>query len=876
MIYLSKRMNILRISRKIYKRLLLVVFIFVFFINGIPSALVNKWADEMSIVDIGYWLLKDSDVIDNKLGELLQPTKVKAATFTMQTGVYVGDGVDGKAISNIGFQPNLVLIKDNTIIGDDGMLWKSSSMGSEITSKLGEAEADIATNAIQSLTSTGFTVGSDDDINTVNEPYYWTAFGGSDCSSSGTFCVGSYTGNGTSQSITSVGFQPDLVVVKGTGLTAPVWKSSSMATNTTQYMSNVVENTGGQMIQALTATGFNIGNQSVVNTGSTTYWYFAFKQVSGAMDVGSYTGSGVDARTVTTTEDAGLNFQANMVFTKRAQSSGAYPVYNFTESYGDRSAQTGDVAMASNHIQRLIPTGGFEVGTASNSNLAATLYYYAAFGGISARSGTGTYEMAKGSYTGNGTSQSVTGLTFQPDLVIIKHHDQATDQYAVFRTKDMKGDSTAYFAVATVNFTGGITSLNSDGFSVGSNATVNTSSDTYYWTAYGNAWDMEDFSGAADFMVGFYVGDGQDNRDVNFLPFEPDLLVVKRSNATARVGVWRTSSMPADGTSFFAATAGGSNVIQAFNSDGFQKGSGADANGGGGYHFYFMFKTSANFYVGTYTGNGTSQNVTGPNFQPDLIFTKKYTGGTARGALLRNASQAGDVVQAFLNTATVTGRITAILSTGFSVGSGVEANESTGVFYYTAWKIPVAPSGTLSVDIVDSGGTAVGSPSVAFSSVDTSFSCQTSTATLGVTAQKIRVNNDSATPGWSLTIAADAGVTDTWDDVSEHYDFNDTGGSPSGCTDSGDADSYGGRMTFDFSSATITPEAGCTNTGVAFGSNTGFSQGTTDSVTVVTASGSAGTSCYWDITGIVVTQRIPAEQGFGNYAIPMTLTVVAN
>jgi hypothetical protein len=868
-------MSILQITRKSYKRILLFVFLFIFFVNGIPSALINEVARQASIIDVTYNLIKDPTNIDNKLAELLSPSKVNAATFTMQTGVYIGDGVDGKQITNIGFQPDLVLIKDNTVAGDDGMLWKSSAMTSEVTAKLGELEADLATNAIQSLDSTGFTVGTDDDINTVNEPYYWTAFGGSDCSSSGTFCVGSYTGNGTSQSITSVGFQPDLVVVKSSSTTQGVWKSSSMGTNTTQYMTNTVENTGGQMIQGLTATGFNIGNQAVVNSNTVNYWYFAFKQVSGAMDVGSYTGSGVDARTVTTTEDAGLNFHINMVFTKRAQSSGAYPVFNTTESYGDRSSQTGDIATASNHIQRLIPTGGFEVGTASNSNLSANLYYYAAFGGIASRSASGTFEMANGSYTGNGTSQSVTGLDFQPDLVIIKHNDQATDQYAVFRTKDMKGDSTAYFAVATANFTGGITSLNSDGFSVGSNAAVNTSSDTYYWTAYGNAWDMEDFSGAADFMVGFYVGDGQDNRDVNFLPMEPDLVVVKRSNATARQGVWRTSTMAADNSSFFSATAGGSNVIQAFNSDGFQKGAGADANGGGGYHFYFMFKAGTNFYVGTYTGNGTSQNVTGANFQPDFLFTKKYSGGTARGGVLRSSAQAGDAAQPFLNTATVTGRITALISTGFSVGSGVEANESTGVYNYTAWKIPAA-GGTLSVDIVDSGGASVGSPSVAFSSVDTSFTCQTSTATLGVTSQKIRVTNDTGTPGWSLTIAADGGSTDLWDDTSSDYDFNDTGGSPSGCSDSGDADSFAGRMTFDFSSATITPEAGCSSTGVAFGSNTGFDQGTTDSVTVVTASGSADTSCYWDITGIAVTQRIPAEQGFGSYSIPMTLTVVAN
>jgi hypothetical protein len=73
-----------------------------------------------------------------------------AATFQMQTGYYVGDGVDSRAITGIGFQPQLVLIKDDTGNGADGVIWKSSAMSSEVSSKLGEADADLATDSIQS------------------------------------------------------------------------------------------------------------------------------------------------------------------------------------------------------------------------------------------------------------------------------------------------------------------------------------------------------------------------------------------------------------------------------------------------------------------------------------------------------------------------------------------------------------------------------------------------------------------------------------------------------------------------------------------------------------------------------------------------------
>jgi len=46
----------------------------------------------------------------------------------MQTGYYVGDGADNRAITGVGFQPQLIIIKDDTGNGSLGALWKSSSM----------------------------------------------------------------------------------------------------------------------------------------------------------------------------------------------------------------------------------------------------------------------------------------------------------------------------------------------------------------------------------------------------------------------------------------------------------------------------------------------------------------------------------------------------------------------------------------------------------------------------------------------------------------------------------------------------------------------------------------------------------------------------
>lgn len=770
-------------------------------------------------------------------------------TLKMQTGYFMGN--QGRlSISNIGFTPEFLIIKSNTAT-------ITAVFETSISSSL--VAADIqSTGAIADDQLT--------NINFVNTRYTYIAFSGSDCSATGSFCVGNYTGNGSNPRDITVGFQPNMVIVKRSTAVAAHFKTSTNPANETLYLAGTVRDTSGNFIRSFGATTFQVGSSD--NTANGIHHFIAFKNTSGFMKEGSYTANNTDNRSIT-----GVGFKPDFAFVKNATNATAAstnPIFAINESYGDSGSFFSATANAVNQIQAL-EADGFQVGNnvAVNGSTSDT-HYYVAFKGITDPTPSGTFKMAVGTYTGNGTGQSITGLGFKPDLVIVKNN---SNQHGVFKTSLMATDSSSYFASATANIESAIRSIDSDGFTIGVNAVVNTSGNTYQWQAFGNAFNPHTNTGSSDFIIGAYYGSGTDTRLINRLPYALDLVAIK-SITNAGAGTFRISPMAGDLSTYFANTADAANGIQAINANSFEIGTGVTVNTSAVTYFWFGFKSGTNFAVNTYTGNGTSQNITFIGFQPDLVWAKSNT--TVNG-VFKPSSLAGVDSQSFAAVANANNNITGLISGGFSVGAGTGANQNAVAYRYAAWKIPVE-LGTLNVDIVDSGGSSVTSPSMDFSAIDTTFSCQTTTATFGVANEKIRISNQTGTAAWSLSISANSGITSKWDaGGGDEYDYNDNGGSPNGCSDSGvDADLLAGRMSFDFSGATITPQAGCTNTGVTLGSNSSFLQGSTDSIVIAQASGSAQTNCYWDITGISVTQQIPAEQGFGNYSIDMSLSVIAN
>lgn len=169
-------------------------------------------------------------------------------------------------------------------------------------------------------------------------------------------------------------------------------------------------------------------------------------------------------------------------------------------------------------------------------------------------------------------------------------------------------------------------------------------------------------------------------------------------------------------------------------------------------------------------------------------------------------------------------------------------------------------AGVLSTDVRDASNQVVASPSFGMSAVTVSTSGQTSTGTLGTSSQRLSVDNPGgANSGWTLALNATMPGTGTWTSGSNTYAYNGT--------------STTGQLTVDPSAGTITPVTGSA-TGLTKGTSAAFS-GTTP-ITLMTAA--AASDDIWNgyLTGVSLSQTIPAAQPSGAYSINMTQTVTAS
>jgi hypothetical protein len=269
-------------------------------------------------------------------------------------------------------------------------------------------------------------------------------------------------------------------------------------------------------------------------------------------------------------------------------------------------------------------------------------------------------------YTGNGGTQSITGVEFQPDFIWNKQRNGTNSHYlfnAITGTgKFLKSNSTD--AEGTNVDT--VTSFDSDGFTLGNAAGNNGSGNTmvsWNWLANGAGSANTDGDIASTvsanttsgFSIVSYTGNGSAGATVGHgLGAVPKMIIVKNRDNTPGWGVYHASlgntkylqlnatAAEATASTFWNNTTPTS-LVFSIGTSGWMNNSGED------YVTYCFAEKQGFSKFGSYTGNGSTDGTfvyTG--FKPAMVIIKR-TSGADRWVISDNKRDPNNVVVGELN-----------------------------------------------------------------------------------------------------------------------------------------------------------------------------------------------------------------------------------
>lgn len=286
----------------------------------------------------------------------------------IKVGTYTGDGVDNRSITDVGFRPQLLIVK-----GDDKVVYiRTKEMGADETSILSQGSSN-STDRIQGFLSNGFQVGANSNINGSGVVFTYIAIRAS--ASQRYFSTGVFMGNGADdRDIDDPGygtdFIPDFVQLMGANTAAKIWTSSASTLIGRNSRWDATA-TGTNTLQDLIDGGFQVGSGSTANASGILFYFWAMKNIPGIFKVGKYVGDGTDSRNIT-----GLDFDPDIVFIKRDGATAG--VFRTSEQVGDSTLIMAGSAPAADMIQSLI-TDGFQVGANIAVNNTGDNYHWIAF-----------------------------------------------------------------------------------------------------------------------------------------------------------------------------------------------------------------------------------------------------------------------------------------------------------------------------------------------------------------------------------------------------------------------------------------------------------------------------------------------------------------
>ena len=309
--------------------------------------------------------------------------------------LYTGTGSE-LAITSVGFQPDLIWIKERT--GTESQTWTDAVRGATKWISSNNTDGEVTTaESVKSFDSGGFTLGTSGGINTSSDTYVsWNwKMGTTSGLTGGTITPSAYSISATAgQSVIAytgtmalatvphgLGKAPKLIICKqyDTGRHWNVYWGPLGATKYMELDGSAAAGTSSTRWNDTEpdATVFTVKNQDETN-GAGTMLAYCFTDVKGYSKFGSYTGNGnVDGPFIYT------GFRPAYIMIKSTSGAGAWAIFdNKRSEYNvvdkQLAANTTEVDQTSDVLDIL--SNGFKIRATSNMvNGSGWEYIYSAF-----------------------------------------------------------------------------------------------------------------------------------------------------------------------------------------------------------------------------------------------------------------------------------------------------------------------------------------------------------------------------------------------------------------------------------------------------------------------------------------------------------------
>ena len=239
-------------------------------------------------------------------------TTINKSSDYFNTKLYTGNFTDNTDITGVGFQPDLVWLKERSS-GSSNLLQDAvRGANKDLFSDTSSAE-ESNTNRMKAFISDGFTLGAHNLSNQNGETYAswnWKANGAGSANTAGSisstvsanttagFSIVTFTGNETVDSTVGhgLGAIPKMIIVKGTSFSAPwiVYHHSIGNSNYLRLNTTDAEATANGMWSNTTPTNsvFTLGTDSWGNNNGQSLIAYCFAEKQGYSKFGSYKGNG--------------------------------------------------------------------------------------------------------------------------------------------------------------------------------------------------------------------------------------------------------------------------------------------------------------------------------------------------------------------------------------------------------------------------------------------------------------------------------------------------------------------------------------------------------------------------------------------------------